>query len=170
MTTTRTISAITLAQFDELSTLLMDAVADGASVGFLSPLAPEEAGGYWRSVVEAMSWGLTLFVAEDEGRIVGSVQLAPCPKANGRHRAEVQKLFVLREYRSRGIGSALMEAAEEQARRMGRTLLILDTHEGSKAEALYVRLGWERIGAIPDYAASPNGDLHATAFFYKRIG
>ena len=170
MTTIHPLSRITDSQYEELSALLMDAVEGGASVGFLSPLSPEEAAGYWRSVADALSWGLELLVAKDGGRTVGTVQLAPCGKPNGRHRAEIQKLFVLSEYRGQGIGSALMAATEDRARRIGRSLLVLDTHTGSKAEALYVRLGWERAGIIPDYAASPDGVLHATTFFYKRIG
>ena len=36
-----------------------------------------------------------LWVAETDGQIVGSVRLCLCLKDNGRHRAEVQKLFVL---------------------------------------------------------------------------
>ena len=169
MTTIRSIPTITPSQRDELSTLLVDSVEGGASLGFLAPLEREEAAGYWRSVDEALSWGLELLVAEDNGRIVGSVQLAPCTKANGRHRAEIQKLFVLTAHQGKGIGSALMAAAEERARRTGRTLLVLDTHTGSKAENLYVRSGWKSVGTIPDYAASPDGELHATTIFYKRI-
>ncbi|MBN8931159.1 MAG: GNAT family N-acetyltransferase, partial [Rhizobium pusense] len=34
----------------------------------------------------------------------------------------------------------------------------------------YPRLGWERVGVIPDYALFPDGRFCSTTLFYKRIG
>jgi ribosomal protein S18 acetylase RimI-like enzyme len=56
------------------------------------------------------------------GGIVGTVQLDLAGQANGRHRAEVIKLMVLSSARRRGIGCALMEAAEAEARSADGTL------------------------------------------------
>ena len=58
-----------------------------------------------------------LWVAEAEGKIVGSVQLAPSQKENGRHRAELQKLFVHSAFRGQGISTQLMAAAESRGQR-----------------------------------------------------
>jgi len=63
----------------------------------------------------------------------------------------------------------LMEAAEREAARVGKGLLVLDTATGSEAEAIYPRLGWQRVGVIPDYAMWPEGGLCDTTIFYKRI-
>jgi GNAT superfamily N-acetyltransferase len=169
MINVRRITKLSTGQLHELCALLVDSVDGGASVGFLAPLSMEKAEEYWRMVAAALPSGLVLFIAEDEGSIVGSVQLAPCARENGHHRAEIQKLFVLRSHRGRGIATQLMHGAQTHAISLGRTLLVLDTHEGSKAEALYDHLGWTRAGSIPDYAASPDGTLHATVIFYKRI-
>jgi acetyltransferase len=156
--------------FDEaaLAALLMDAVDGGASVGFLCPLTKDEALAYWRGVRRELEQGLVMLAAHEDGRLVGSVQLALAQKANARHRAEVQKLLVLREFRGRGIGEALMHAIEEEARRVGRWLLVLDTAT-SAAERLYRRLGYERAGAIPEFAESSAGGFDATVLYYKRI-
>ena len=70
---------------------------------------------------------------------------------------------------SRGLGAALMRAAEDGARAAGKTLLVLDTVTGSDAERLYARLGWTRVGVIPDYALWPQGGLCATTIFYRRL-
>lgn len=153
----------------DLCTLLQDSVNNGASVGFLSPIEHSTALHYWEHTLESLGSGLALWVAKHEGRIVGSVQLSLCGKDNGRHRAEVQKLFVLTPYRGQGIASRLMGELESFARADGRTLLVLDTQAGSVAETLYQHLSWQRVGEIPSFAASPNGELHATAIYYKQL-
>jgi GNAT superfamily N-acetyltransferase len=152
-----------------LSDLLADAVHGGASVGFLAPLAPGTAAAYWHDVAASLGPGLLLWVAEDGDEVVGAVQLAPALRENGLHRAEVCKLFVRRTHRGRGVASRLMQTLEAAAREAGRTLLVLDTQAGSDAENVYRHLGWQKAGEIPAYARSPDGALHATALYFKRI-
>lgn len=153
-----------------LCELLRDCVDHGASVGFLSPLDPRVADRYWDRVFAGVEQGsLLLWVAEDAGRVVGSVQIEPCGKDNGRHRAELQKLLVLTAERGRGLARALMAEAEKFAREAKRTLLVLDTEVGSVAESVYRKLGWTRAGEIPDYATTPAGKLHPTVYYFKRI-
>lgn len=149
--------------------LLIDAVADGASVGFLAPLQEAVANAYWTNVSVSIGPGLALWIAEHDGRIVGAVQLAPCTKENGLHRAEIQKLFVHTTHRGQHIATRLMHAAEQFATSTGRSLLLLDTEAGSQAEAVYRHMGWTRVGEIPRYAKSPDGSLHATAYYYKSL-
>ena len=152
-----------------LATLLMDAVDSGASVGFLAPMARETAQRYWQEVLPALGEGLILFVAEQDGEVIGSVQLAPCRKENGRHRAEIQKLFVLRSARGQSVSSSLLKAAEAHALGLGCSLLVLDTLQGSFAEKVYLHHGWRRAGEIPDYAADPYGKLFPTVYYYKHL-
>jgi GNAT superfamily N-acetyltransferase len=149
--------------------LLAETVEGGASVGFLAPVQRATAEKYWKGVFEALGSGRMLWVAEEGGSVVGSVQLELCGKENGLHRAEVQKLFVLRSHRGRGIARRLMDELENFARSQGRSLLVLDTLAGSEAETVYPRLGWQRAGQIPKYAADPWGKLFPTVYFYKEI-
>jgi GNAT superfamily N-acetyltransferase len=167
--TMRRVSAAEAAVIEPLVDLLIDAVHSGASVGFLAPLATATAQGYWRDVLQSLDDALLLWVAELDGRIVGSVQLALCEKENGRHRGEVQKLFVHRSARGHGIATQLMHAAESEARRQQRTLLVLDTLLGSKSEEVYRHLGWTRAGEIPQYAAAPDGGIFPTVVYFKAI-
>ncbi len=167
--TIRPIAQADARQIRELCELLQDSVAGGASVGFLADLPTSDAATYWTQVLGEIGAALCLWIAEDSGRIVGSVQLAPCTKANGRHRADVQKLLVLRSHRGEGIASRLMDAAEAEAVVRGRHLLVLDTLQGSAAESIYSHLGWTRGGVIPQYAAHPDGQLAATVYFYKLL-
>jgi GNAT superfamily N-acetyltransferase len=152
-----------------LCELLQDSVHCGASVGFLAPLSRDRAQHYWNQVMQSLGESLRLWVAQESGSVVGAVQIAPCTKENGRHRADLQKLLVLSSHRGRGIGSALMAAAEDSAASSGLSLLVLDTLRGSTAEGMYTHLGWARAGEIPGYAASPDGELHPTVYFYKVI-
>lgn len=150
-----------------LVALLRNVVDDGGSVGFLPPLTAEEAREYWEGVAAAVKAGSRcLWVARDAGSIIGTVQLDLEQRANGDHRAELIKLMVHTRGRRRGLGRALMLAAQGEARRRGRRTLVLDTRQGDPSEALYRSLGWTFAGAIPQYARSANGALHATALYY----
>ncbi len=159
-----------LAAIPALAEVLSDCVEGGASVGFMQPYPPESALAYWRGVAEAVAGGETLLmVAEVAGRILGTVQVGVAQMPNQPHRGDLKKLLVHRDARGKGLARRLMDAVEREAATRGKTLLVLDTATGSEAEAIYPRLGWERVGVIPDYAMWPEGGLCATTFFYKRI-
>jgi len=158
------------AETDALVELLQDAVAGGASVGFLPPLAAGEARGYWEDVIAAIGQASrVLLVARQSGSIVGTVQLDLPSKPNARHRAEVQKLMVHTPARGQGIASQLMSAIEAAAQEQGRTLLVLDTRQGDPSERLYAGRGYTRAGLIPSYARSADGTLHTTVLFYRLL-
>lgn len=153
-----------------LAEVLSDCVEGGASVGFMQPYPPEAALAYWRGVAEAVAGGETLLmVAEVAGRTLGTVQVGVAQMPNQPHRGDLKKLLVHRDARGKGLARRLMDAVEREAATRGKTLLVLDTATGSEAEAIYPRLGWERVGVIPDYAMWPEGGFCATTFFYKRI-
>jgi acetyltransferase len=156
---------------NSLIELLRDSVEGGASVGFLAPLKRELAEAFWRDMLsEAQSpYRVMLVALTEDGSIAGSVQLALGQKENGRHRAEVQKLLVHSRYRNQGLGRRLMDAIEHEAQQRGITLLVLDTIEGELAEQLYLKLGYVRVGEIPNYASFPDGRLWATVVFYKQL-
>jgi len=146
-------------------------VDGGASVGFLPPLGSDEARAYWDCVATALeAGGRRLWIARAaDGGVLGAVQLDLAGQANGGHRAEVMKLMVLSRARRRGLGRLLMEAAEAEARKLGRTTLVLDTRQGDPSESLYRGMGWQPAGTIPRYARSADGTLHTTAFYYKLL-
>jgi acetyltransferase len=155
----------------ELVEILVDCVDGGASVGFLPPLAASEAAAYWRTVCAALDDGsrVLLVAGPQGGPAVGTVQLDLAMRPNGLHRAEVVRLLVHRRARRAGLGRALMVAVEQEARRRGRTTLVLDTREGDPSERLYQSLGWQRVGVIPRYARSAGGTLDGSAFYYKLL-
>ncbi|HEY8283931.1 MAG TPA: GNAT family N-acetyltransferase [Chloroflexota bacterium] len=152
----------------ELAALLRDAVESGASVGFLPPLSRQESLAYWRGVIDQVGVGNCVLLADHEdGNVLGSVQLALAEKPNARHRAELQKLLVHRSARRQGRGMALIAAVEDEARRAGRTLIVLDTREGDQAERLYQRAGYLLGGRIPGYALNADGSAGGTVLYYR---
>ncbi|MEK1893006.1 MAG: GNAT family N-acetyltransferase [Rhizobium sp.] len=158
------------AAIPDLCEVLTDCVNGGASVGFMQPYGNADAAPYWQVVADAVASGATLLlVAEIDGRAVGTVQVGAAQMPNQPHRGDLKKLLVHRSARGKGLARLLMDAAEREAAARGKTILVLDTATGSDAEAIYPRLGWERVGVIPDYALWPEGGLCATTLFYKRV-
>lgn len=153
-----------------LAGLLVHAVEEGASLGFLAPLAIDEALAYWEGVRNAVADGSrVLLVAMREGVLLGTVQLDLCQKPNGVNRAEVQKLIVHSQARRGGVASLLMKEAENQAQLLSRGLLYLDTLAGSPAEEFYRSCGYVRLGELPDFATTPQGEWRATAIYFKTL-
>lgn len=153
-----------------LIALLQATVREGAPLGFLHPVSESDAGDYWDRTLASLARGERLLILALEDRaVVGAVQLELADKQNARHRAEVQKLAVLPSHRGARIGKALMSAVEDEARRLNRTLLILDTREGGFAERFYERLGWQRSGRIPDFMRDERGRPHAAIIFHKQL-
>ena len=153
-----------------LAGVLLDCVEGGASVSFMASLSKAGAESYFEDVLAGVQKGdRILLAAFFDSSLVGTVQILTSMPPNQPHRADVAKLLVLRAARGQGIGSRLMEEAERVSRQAGKTLLVLDTATGDRAERLYVHLGWTRLGVIPGYAMYPDGTWGDTTFFWKRL-
>ena len=167
-----------VAAIPRLAALLVDAVEGGASVNFLAGVTDREARAWWTARIPDIADGTTTaFVATapalDAGRrgdtIVGSTLLIRSRNQNSPHRAEIAKVLVHRSARRRGLGRALMDAAEACARADGRWLLILDTEAGSDADAFYRSTGWQELGTMPNHAYRADGVLAPTTYFWKDL-
>lgn len=169
--TLRRVPSLTPRARNDLTDLLRAVVQAGASVGFLWPLAPERAQAFWDRVDAAVQRGerLLLLAEDPAGRVIGTVQLILDQPDNQPHRADLAKMLVAPDWQRRGLGEALMRAAEDAARDCGKTLLVLDTVTGSAGDRLYSRLGWQRTGEIPGYALWPDGRPCPTTYFHKAI-
>jgi len=158
------------AELDRLAAVLHDCVEGGASVRYLSPFSFEDARAAFETVAAGVERGRrVLLAAYVGGELVGTVQVVPAAQPNSPHRGEIVQLLVHRSARRQGVAAQLMEAAEAAARAEGRTLLVLDTVTGDAAERLYERLGWTKVGVIPDYALYPDGRPCDTTVFFKQL-
>ena len=153
-----------------LADVTKDCVDGGASIGFMQPFTRERAIGFWKKVGADVAAGRrALLVAEDEHGVCGTVQLIFDLPENQPHRADLAKMQVHRRVRRHGVGAALVGAAEQTAREAGKTLLVLDAVTDGDAARLYARLGWVRVGDIPEYALFPEGGYCGTTVFYRRL-
>jgi ribosomal protein S18 acetylase RimI-like enzyme len=170
MTVVCELQEIDIADADALVEVLCDCVEGGASVSFMLPLSRQHAATFWKRVAAGVAAGQrVLLVARDEQGICGTVQLVLDLPDNQPHRADVAKLLVHRRARRRGVGAALMRAAEDAALARGRDLLVLDTVTGAEGARLYERLGWVRVGEIPRYALWPEGGYVPTTYYYRDL-
>lgn len=107
--------------------------------------------------------------------ISGTITLSiPVDSQTGSFRGLVLNFFVSPLHRKRGIGASLMAELERQARDRGRWSLMLDTTVGTPAEKVYERLGWTRLGVVPDYGYRPTGngddvELADEVWFWKDL-
>jgi ribosomal protein S18 acetylase RimI-like enzyme len=153
-----------------LSEILVEAVANGGSVSFMHPLAPEAAFAFWQGTLAAAGRGERIVLGAFDGEeLIGTVTLLLDLPPNQPHRAEIAKMMTRVSHRGRGVATALMRAAEHLAAERGRTLLVLDTAVEDGASRLYEALGFNLTGVIPDYALKPYGGLTGTMIYWKRI-
>jgi ribosomal protein S18 acetylase RimI-like enzyme len=155
---------------DRLGEIVADAVNNGAGVNFLLPFSAADGAAWWRAQAADVAAGRrVLLVARDEGEVVGIVSVHPAAAPNQPHRAELSKLLVHSADRRRGVATRLMDAAAEEARRRGFTLLTLDCVGGGPEEEFYRGLGYTPVGTIPGYALSPTGEPQAATFLYLEL-
>lgn len=165
----RQLTVVTEREIEQLSDVLIDCVAGGASVNFMHPLSREKAVAFWQRIAaDAERGARILLVTEDDGGICGTVQIVLEQNENQPHRGDLSKMLVHRRARRRGLGAVLLKAGEDAARAAGKTLLVLDTAT-DEADRLYLRMGWIHAGTIPDYALLPHGGLCETRLYYRRL-
>jgi GNAT superfamily N-acetyltransferase len=86
--------------------------------------------------------GQCVAVAEEDGRVVGLLHVFERPALEKPCEAVVQALVVDAGARGRGIGRALMQAAEAWARSRGLGSVALHTR---RAQAFYALLGYQEV-------------------------
>ena len=155
---------------DGLAAVLFDCVDGGASVSYMAPFTHSDAREAFAGfAADVERGGRLLLAAFENGEVVGTVQVVYAWPPNQPHRADIAKLLVRRSARGRGIAQQLMARAEQEAVAERKTLLVLDTVTGDPAEQLYEKLGWNRVGVIPNYALYPDGRPCATTVFWKAL-
>ncbi len=89
-----------------------------------------------------------LLLATYDGRAAGCIAL----KGHDATTAEIKRLYVRPGFRGLSIGRRLVATLVAEARRLGYTRLILDSHRTmTAAHALYTEAGFRKVDAPPDF-------------------
>ncbi|MCH4091600.1 1-(5-phosphoribosyl)-5-[(5-phosphoribosylamino)methylideneamino]imidazole-4-carboxamide isomerase [Acetobacter sp.] len=130
-----------------------------------------------RSVLERYFRGILLvperllFVARQDGLIVGSAQMVRPSRSNEAQAmiASVTQFHIAPYARGIGLGRLLIEEIIKAARAMGYQVLNLDVRETQTAAMMLFRnLGFEQWGVNPYYAAG-DGRMVRGHYFFKRL-
>ncbi len=129
----------------------------------------------WRSAAEERRYlravrrhpDAAVFVAEEDGAIVGRMSVARDPHQASHHVADLG-LMVALGHRRRGIGRALLEQAVAWARDAGVTKLELHVFPWNEpAILLYERFGFEREGLRRDHYRRDGEYVDAVLMAYR---
>jgi RimJ/RimL family protein N-acetyltransferase len=110
-----------------------------------------------------------VLVAEKEGRVVGRLSIVCDDQPACEHVADLG-LMVAKNSRRQGVGSALLAAADEWARRVGVAKIELHVFpHNHAARALYLRAGYREVGVRSNHFRR-NGALVDATLMEKNVG
>ncbi len=111
----------------------------------------------------ALHRGEALYVALVDGQLAGLVWFLL--RGTFAYSGYVRLVGVLPEFRGRGVGTRLMATAETIIGREAPSVFLLASDFNEDAQTFYRRLGYQQVGAIPDYVVPGITEL----IFYKRL-
>src|SRR6476469_6734037 len=107
----------------------------------------------WRERIE----GAWLVQARDSDGVLGSAGLGSHWEPDRATTATLFGMYGAPRARGRGVGEALVRAVLHEARRLGKSEVVLEvTSSNAAAETLYARCGFVRTGAVHDHPRRPD--------------
>ncbi|MCW6652973.1 GNAT family N-acetyltransferase [Aerococcaceae bacterium NML210727] len=92
-----------------------------------------------------------LLVAEVDGQLIGSAQLAGNKRTRTKHRASLA-VSVLKSHWHQGVASQLLSQLIAAARKLGIEQIVLEVRSDNQAAiALYRKFGFSHFGTLPRY-------------------
>lgn len=129
---------------------ICEGAAPAAAVAVRMRVFVEEQGVSEAEEIDGLDPECVHFVAWQDDSAVGCARLRPL----GRGRAKIERVAVLRERRTGGLGRQLMRAVEAEAAR--RALPDLRLHAQTAVLGFYAKLGWRAVGDEFDEAGIPH--------------
>jgi ribosomal protein S18 acetylase RimI-like enzyme len=96
--------------------------------------------------------GYFFYVAEHDGEIAGYICYGPTPMTRGTW--DMYWAAVTPKLHGQGIGGTLFKMAEEDIRRRGGRMILIETSSNPNykaARSLYLTLGYEHVSTVPDF-------------------
>jgi L-amino acid N-acyltransferase YncA len=161
---------IRTAAIDDLSSIVSiynEAVEQRFATADLEPITVEQRSAWFHEHDPA---SLPIYVAEREGTLVGWCSLSAYRPGRGalRRTAEIS-YYVSAAVRGRGVGTALVQHAIDQAPRLGKHVLFGILLERNAASVgLLKKCGFELWGRLPD-AALIDGELVSHVYYGRHV-
>jgi GNAT superfamily N-acetyltransferase len=155
---------------EQLLALWVDVSNAGGSVGFVPPVTKE--------IVRPVAEQAFRHLREGERRIlvaykgddpVGFLFLEQRPGPLFKHFATIKRLQVHPSLQGRGIGGALLGAAEDAARGLGWEQLHLTVRGGTGTERFYQTRGYELVAQIPGVIKVGRGEYRDELYLIRRL-
>jgi RimJ/RimL family protein N-acetyltransferase len=142
---------------DGIADVYVEVAAEGRWIGAEGPVDRAERVERWRrSLLDGSS---VTFVAEDDGRIVGSATVDGTSGPCGTGVVDLG-MALLGPYRGRGLGSKLLQACVDYAREAGAHKISLQVWpHNHAARALYKKFGFEEEGYLHRHWRRRSGEL-----------
>jgi len=96
-----------------------------------------------------------VYVAEEKSTVIGFIVLT----MQGPFRGYIATVGVVPERRGQGLGSRLIRFAEERILREAPNVFLCVSSFNSRAQNLYRRLGYERIGELRDFIVPGHAEI-----------
>jgi Sortase and related acyltransferases len=159
-----TIRAGTDADRDAIWNIFHEIIAAGDTYAFDPRMSREEALAYW------FRTDTHTYVAEKEGRLVGTYVLRPNESGPGSHVANAA-FMVARDAEGAGVGRRMAEHCLSEARRMGfrgmQFNFVISTN--TRAIHLWNQLGFEIVGTLPGAFQHPEKGYVDVYVMYRSL-
>ncbi|MDP2860094.1 MAG: GNAT family N-acetyltransferase [bacterium] len=103
------------------------------------------------------------YYKNDNGKVIGAGAIEKLPDTKDGY--FLGWFAVHKDYRRRGLGRKIVEKVEEYARSQNGRFITIDTGEDNKAQTFYEKVGYKRVGFIPEYFE----DKIAKIIYYKKL-
>jgi GNAT superfamily N-acetyltransferase len=96
---------------------------------------------------------IEILVAESDARLIGYTVLCPLYRAQFAQRGlDMHHLFIVQDWRGKGVGRALIEAMVERARELGCAYVKVGTHpDNAAAQKFYLAYGFQPAPQGPQF-------------------
>lgn len=149
---------------DSIWEIIEPIIREGGTYVFSTDSSQEKMMGYW------LASDKVTYVAEMEGRIVGTFYLKANQPDQGSHVVNAG-FMVSSRAKGKGIGKAMGEFALLEAKRLGYLAMQFNYVVKSNAAAvhLWLKLGFEIVGEIPDAFNHPKNGLTNVYVMYRKL-
>ena len=153
-----------------LLTIWTDVSNAGGSVGFVPPVTEDDVRPVAAQAFDRVRSGEhRILVGYRADEAVGFLFLEQRPGPLFKHFATVKRLQVHPAFQRRGIGNALLGAAEEAARGLGLEQLHLTVRGGTGTESFYEARGYELKARIPGLIRVGRNDFRDELYLMLRL-